>query len=170
MNRVPWNWWLMTWFGPISPRSSSWTNKKCPTPDWHQTVSGNELFPPSNIVHRQWIRTLTMYLWFFIYPLTLYYWTGPLILDHSLLVGKLTSSKIADTSVRILDVLKLLFWSAIFELVKSQRVMSGPILGDLSNNRMSGGNEWPSSNSIFFMCSKRWLWTQYWARRNSEVP
>jgi hypothetical protein len=48
--------------------------------------------------------------------------------------------------------------------------MSGPILGDLSNNRMSGGNEWPSSNSIFFMCSKRWLWTQYWARRNSEVP
>jgi hypothetical protein len=31
-------------------------------------------------------------------PIT-YYWTVPLILDHSYLVGKLTSSKIADTIV-----------------------------------------------------------------------
>jgi hypothetical protein len=32
------------------------------------------------------------------YPPTTYYWTVPLILEHSYLVGKLTSSKIADTS------------------------------------------------------------------------
>jgi hypothetical protein len=31
-------------------------------------------------------------------PIT-YYWTVPLILDHSYLVGELTSSKIADTKV-----------------------------------------------------------------------
>jgi hypothetical protein len=31
-------------------------------------------------------------------PIT-YYWTVPLILDHSYLVGKSTSSKIADTKV-----------------------------------------------------------------------
>jgi hypothetical protein len=31
-------------------------------------------------------------------PIT-YYWTVPLILDHSYLVGRLTSSKIADTKV-----------------------------------------------------------------------
>jgi hypothetical protein len=34
-----------------------------------------------------------------IYPLITYYWTVPLILDHSYLVGKLTSSKIAVTKV-----------------------------------------------------------------------
>jgi hypothetical protein len=35
-----------------------------------------------------------------LYPLITYYWTVPLILlDHSHLVGKLTSSKIADTKV-----------------------------------------------------------------------
>ncbi len=31
-------------------------------------------------------------------PIT-YFWTVPLILDHSYLVGNLTSSKIADTKV-----------------------------------------------------------------------
>ncbi len=34
-----------------------------------------------------------------VYPLISYYWTVPLILDHSYLVGKSTSSKIADTKV-----------------------------------------------------------------------
>ncbi len=33
------------------------------------------------------------------YPPITYSWTVPLILDHSYLVGKLTSSKIADTKV-----------------------------------------------------------------------
>jgi hypothetical protein len=33
------------------------------------------------------------------YPPITYYWTVPLILDHSYLVGKLTSSKTADTKV-----------------------------------------------------------------------
>jgi hypothetical protein len=36
---------------------------------------------------------------FFEYPPVTYYWTVPLILDHSYLVGKLTSSKIPDTKV-----------------------------------------------------------------------
>ncbi len=31
------------------------------------------------------------------YPTITYYWTVPLILDHSYLVGKLTNSKIAET-------------------------------------------------------------------------
>jgi hypothetical protein len=34
-----------------------------------------------------------------LYPPITYYWTVPLILDHTYLVGKLTSSKIADTKV-----------------------------------------------------------------------
>ncbi len=34
-----------------------------------------------------------------IYPPIIYYWTVPLILDHSYLVGKSTSSKIVDTNV-----------------------------------------------------------------------
>jgi hypothetical protein len=33
------------------------------------------------------------------YPSITYYWRVPLLLDHSYLVGKLTSSKIADTKV-----------------------------------------------------------------------
>ncbi len=33
------------------------------------------------------------------YPPITYYWTVPVILDHSYLVGKLSSSKIADTEV-----------------------------------------------------------------------
>jgi hypothetical protein len=33
------------------------------------------------------------------YPLITYYWIVPLILDHSYLIGKLTSSKIADSKV-----------------------------------------------------------------------
>ncbi len=42
-------------------------------------------------------------------------------------------------SVRILEVLKLLF-QQFLNLSSSQRDMSGTILGDLSNNRWSGGN------------------------------
>ncbi len=42
-------------------------------------------------------------------------------------------------SVRILKVLKILF-QQFLTLSSSQRDMSGPILGDLSNNRWSGGN------------------------------
>jgi hypothetical protein len=34
-----------------------------------------------------------------LYPPITYYWTVPLILDHSYLVGKLTRSKIADTKM-----------------------------------------------------------------------
>jgi hypothetical protein len=33
------------------------------------------------------------------YPSITYYWIVPLILDHLYLVGKLTSSRIADTKV-----------------------------------------------------------------------
>jgi hypothetical protein len=33
------------------------------------------------------------------YPSITYYWTVPIILDHSYLIEKLTSSKIADTKV-----------------------------------------------------------------------
>jgi hypothetical protein len=56
----------------------------------------------------------------------------PLILDHSYLVGELTSSKIADSP----DFRgSKAFVSAIFEFVKFPTKKSGPILGDLSNIR-----------------------------------
>ncbi len=57
-------------------------------------------------------------------PIT-YDWTVPLLLDHSYLVGKLTSSKIAK-SVRIFEVMKLLF-QQFLNLSSSQRDISGPI-------------------------------------------
>jgi hypothetical protein len=38
-------------------------------------------------------------IWRYWYPPITYYWTVPLILDHSYLVGILTSSKIADAKV-----------------------------------------------------------------------
>jgi hypothetical protein len=56
-------------------------------------------------------------------------------------------------SVRILEVLKLLF-QQFLNSSSSQRDMSGPILGDLSNNRWSGGS-WKiqRKNSIYdWMC------------------
>ncbi len=60
-------------------------------------------------------------------PIT-YYWTVPLILDHSYLVGNLTNSKIAETKA--------------LEPLKSWHFCSGPKLGALSNNRWSGGIHW----------------------------
>ncbi len=54
--------------------------------------------------------SFSCYLIVLIYPPITYYWTVPLILDHSYLVGKLTSSKIADT--------KVAFVAAIIEFVK----------------------------------------------------
>jgi hypothetical protein len=39
------------------------------------------------------------YVHFLVYPSITYQWTVPLILGHSYLVGKLTSSKIADTKL-----------------------------------------------------------------------
>jgi hypothetical protein len=49
------------------------------------------------------------------YPTITYYWTVPIILDHSYLVGNLTHSKIAET--KAFEPLKFTFVSAIFELV-----------------------------------------------------
>jgi hypothetical protein len=72
------------------------------------------------------------------YPPITYYRTVPLILDNSYLVEKLTSSKIADTSVRISEVLKLLF-QQFLNFSISHRYTSGPVLGALSNNRWLTG-------------------------------
>ncbi len=71
-------------------------------------------------------------------PIT-FYWTVPLILDHSYFIG-IEDNKVKNCwykSVRILEVLKLLF-QQFLNLSSSQRNMSGPILGDLSINRWSG--------------------------------
>ncbi len=71
-------------------------------------------------------------------PIT-YYWTVPLILDHSYLVGKFIKfENCCYKSVRILEVLKLLF-RQFLNVSSSQRDISGPIIGDLSNDRWSGG-------------------------------
>ncbi len=83
--------------------------------------------------HHFWRKQLRV-VW---YSTTTYYWTVPLILDHSFLVGRLTCSKIADYESVILEVLKLLF-QQFLNLPSFQRDMSGPILGDLSNNTWSG--------------------------------
>jgi hypothetical protein len=45
------------------------------------------------------MRSIIIYSWSCKIPPITYSWTVPLILDHSYLVGKLTSSKIADTKV-----------------------------------------------------------------------
>jgi hypothetical protein len=84
-----------------------------------------------NIVHAWWER--------FTYPLITYYWTvlpnlGPLI-------SRWEINKFENwwyRSVRILEVLKLVF-QQFLNLSSSQRDMSGPILGALSNNRWLWG-------------------------------
>jgi hypothetical protein len=76
--------------------------------------------------------------WYTVPPIT-YYWTGFLILDHSYLVGNLKNSTIAET--KVLEPLK--FWHFCINNVRnvliSQRDMSGPKLGALSNNWWSWG-------------------------------
>jgi hypothetical protein len=52
-------------------------------------------------------------------------------------------------SVRILEVLKLLF-QQFLHLSRSQRFMRGPILGELSNNRWLGGNNF--KYKIYWQC------------------
>jgi hypothetical protein len=70
-------------------------------------------------------------------PIT-YFWTGLLILDHSYLVGNLTNSKIAEKSFRTSKILTLLY-QQFSNLLISQRDMSGPRLGTLSNIRWLRG-------------------------------
>jgi hypothetical protein len=65
-----------------------------------------------------------------IYPPITYYWTVPLILDHSFSRWEVNKFKnCLYKSVRILEVLKLLFQQYL-NLSSSQRDKSGPILGD----------------------------------------
>jgi hypothetical protein len=72
-----------------------------------------------------------------IYPRITYYWTVLLILDHSYLTGKLTSSKIAVKVSGEREFLRLLF-QQFLNLSSSQWDVSGPVLGALSNNRWLG--------------------------------
>ncbi len=67
-------------------------------------------------------------------PIT-YSWTVPLILDHSYLVGKATSSKVADTKVSGFWRFFKAFESAILDFVKFPTRYECPILGALSNDR-----------------------------------
>jgi hypothetical protein len=77
-----------------------------------------------------------LFAWYF--PIT-YYWTGLLMLDHSYLVGNLTNSKIGwNKRFRTSKILTLLY-QQVSNLLISQRDMSGPRLGALSNNKRSGG-------------------------------
>jgi hypothetical protein len=67
-------------------------------------------------------------------PIT-YYWTVPLILDHSLSRWEINKfENCRYKSVMILKVLKLLF-QQFLNLSSSQRDVSGLMLGTLSNNR-----------------------------------
>ncbi len=70
-------------------------------------------------------------------PIT-YYCTEPLISDHSYIVGNLTKFKNCwNKSFRTSKILTLLYLQFSNSLI-SQRDMSGPRLGALSNNRWSG--------------------------------
>ncbi len=60
------------------------------------------------------------------YPRITYYWTVPLILDHSYLIGNLINSKIAEA--KVLEPLKS--WHFCISSLRT---------GTLSNNRWSGG-------------------------------
>ncbi len=73
------------------------------------------------------------------YPQITYYWTGIRILDHSYLVGNLTNSKIAET-IALEPLKSWLLYQQFSNLLISERDMSGPRLGDPSNNRWSGGS------------------------------
>ncbi len=79
-----------------------------------RVVSVNACVSPKVTAHKVTTRTVVYVLLFLeetekeeinntyflgILPPITYYWTVPLILDNSYLVGKLTSSKIADTKV-----------------------------------------------------------------------
>jgi hypothetical protein len=72
------------------------------------------------------------------YPSITYYWTVPLILVHSYLVGNLTNSKMLKRNFRTTIILTLLN-QQFSNLLISQRDMSGPRLGALPNNTWSGG-------------------------------
>ncbi len=81
-------------------------------------------------------------------PIT-YFWTVPLILDHySPLISCWELDKFKNCwkkSFRTSKILTLLY-QQFSNLLISQRDMSGPRLGTLSNNRWSGGTrEWPIS-------------------------
>jgi hypothetical protein len=73
------------------------------------------------------------------YPPITYYCTGILILDHSYPVENLTNWKVSET--KALEHLKSwhFFLNQQLNLIISQRDMSGPRLGALSNNRWSVG-------------------------------
>jgi hypothetical protein len=96
------------------------------------------------------------------YPSITYYWTIPLILDP--LISCWETDKFKNCwykSVRILEVLKLLF-QQFLNLSSSQRDVSDPILGALSNNRWSGGipfsHQEKNGDSIMFIHS----WSIQW--------
>ncbi len=79
-----------------------------------------------------------------VHDLPRWYTPDHLLLDSAPNLGPLISrweinkfETCSYKSVRILEVLKLLF-QQFLNLSSSQRDMSGPILGDLSNNRWSG--------------------------------
>jgi hypothetical protein len=96
-------------------------------------------------------------------PRITYFWTVPLSLDHSYLVGKLTSSNLLIQKCP--DFRGSNAFVQFFNLSCSQTDTSGPILGDLSNNRWSGGTflqmKWFSGWSfkvIFWISGLLYLW------------
>ncbi len=107
---------------------TDWHGSFCPVwpRDQGQIDDNNE----KNIFHA--LQKLRMY------PSNTYYWTVPLLLDYSYLVGILTNLKISETkSFRTSKILTLLY-QQFLNLLISLRDMNGPRLGTLSNNRWSG--------------------------------
>jgi hypothetical protein len=80
------------------------------------------------------------------YPPITYYWTVPLILDHSYLVGNLTNAKFGETKAYRTSKILTLLYQQFSNLLISKRDMSGPRLRTQSDNRWSG-RSWPVLDS-----------------------
>ncbi len=103
---------------------------------WYKSVKILDVLKLFSISSLLWT-TFSVWNIFIYLPIT-YYWTVPLILDHSYLLGEVKMFKNCwYKRVRILKSLKLFFQQFLY-LSSSQRDTSGPILGDLSSNRWSG--------------------------------
>jgi hypothetical protein len=81
-----------------------WTDDDCDT-NINGSTSKNAMYPSGakpfteNTSFFRFSLSFVMFCHIYNIPPITYYWTVQIILDHSYLVGKLTSSKIAETKV-----------------------------------------------------------------------
>jgi hypothetical protein len=92
--------WYMNMSAPIQMRcgmNDSTATRLVKPPIKLEWIWSSDFWPVTIALVCQWIQL--QLFWRQWIPPDPYYWTMPPLLDHSYLVGKLTSSKIADTKV-----------------------------------------------------------------------